>query len=62
MTAVIPNLFRQEWPHLGYGQEWETEIIQPRLNVKKGFVEVPKEPGISAAPDLDALKRMDRIL
>ncbi len=56
-TAVIPNLFRQEWPHLGYGQQWESEIVSPQLSVKQGHLEVPQGPGIGVVPDIAMLEK-----
>jgi galactonate dehydratase len=56
-TAVIPNLLRQEWPHLGYGQQWESEIVSPQLSVKQGHLEVPQGPGIGVVPDIAMLEK-----
>lgn len=56
-TAVIPNLFRQEWPHVRLGLDWETEIVAPALKVQKGRVAVPTGPGIGAEPDIAALQK-----
>lgn len=57
-TAVIPNLFRQEWPHVGYGQQWETEIVSPQLVAKDSHVNISQQPGIGAIPDMEALKKL----
>ena len=61
-NAVIPNLFKQEWPHLAYGEQWETEVVIPQLVVKQDCIDVPQGPGIGVEPDFDRLKQLDRIL
>lgn len=61
-NAVIPNLFKQEWPHLAYGEQWETEVVIPQLKIKQGCIDVPQGPGIGAVPDLDRLRQLERIL
>lgn len=62
LTSVIPNLFRQEWPHLSGGEDWEISIVAPALKVENGHLILPQEPGIGAVPDIDRLKGMSILL
>lgn len=61
-NAVIPNLTRQEWPHLAYGEDWETRVVAPQLVAKQGHVAVPQGPGLGVDPDMKMLERLAKIV
>ena len=61
-NAVIPNLARQEWPHLAYGESWETKVVAPQLVAKDGHVAVPRGPGLGVDPDMKMLQRLAKII
>ena len=59
---MIPNLARQEWPHLAYGESWETKVVAPQLVAKDGHVAVPRGPGLGVDPDMKMLQRLAKII
>lgn len=54
LDAVVPNFVIQEW--ISDDPSWRDEILQNPVVIKDGWAEVPMEPGLGTALNLDACK------
>ena len=59
LDAVAPNFLIQERLFL---DDWRNEVITEPLQVKDGFLPVPKKPGWGIELDMDMIKKHPRIV
>lgn len=54
LDAVVPNFVIQEW--VSDDPPWRDHILQHPVKIENGWVDVPMEPGLGTALDLDACR------
>jgi galactonate dehydratase len=54
LDAVVPNFIIQEW--VADDPPWRDEILQNPVVIKDGWAEIPMEPGLGTALNLDVCK------